>query len=213
MTGRLIPHAKLSDAAVRVVVRGFACAATKAEIAQISGAGEKSVQSVLLALRPRLFRPAFHRWESPGAFYILRQVPYQEIVAQAAYGELAACYDNKRCVSNFRQGRRQHRRCTACPVMDLMQDAEVADRAIAFMDLIHAFYRHLGIGGERGPDRVRMFRLRWIHTAVVRQAVGNSVKDRHGAPDFEDRSPLSVRTLYETLISDLQAVPLRRGEP
>ena len=211
MPGRLIPYSNLPDEAVRTILWGFACGAPKADIAAAAGISAKAAQSVILALRRRLLEPAFYRWNGPGDLFITRDVPYRDIVDRAVFGVIGACYFNKRCVSNYRQERRASRVCRGCPLTALFEDRPTLERTAAFVDVIHAFYAHLGIGGERRDDRTMTARLRWHHTMIVRRAVEVSRKTPENTPDFNDARPRTARTLYETLLASLLRDPLRRG--
>ena len=211
MPTTLIARAKISDESARQVVWGFASGLSKARIAAASGLSEKTVQSVLLALRSRLFNPAFYRWKDPGAFFLTYDVEYQEIVDRAVYGVLAACYFNKRCFSNYRQELRAARICRGCPAKMIFEDdAETLEQAVAFLDTIHDFYDHLGIGAERGKDETDVVRLRWYHVMVVRDAVLETRLLPDNAPEFDDNRPRTCRALYEALLRELKETPLER---
>lgn len=205
MSAKMIPRSKLSDDAVRTIIGGFAYGLPKTEISEQVGIGPKAVQSVLLALRPRLLLPAFHRWVDPGDYYAVFDVPYQDIVERAVYRQFALCYFNKRCLSNYRQGRRANRQCRACPMAALLEDKESIERGFRFLDRIHAFYDHIGIGGERGDDRGLILRLRWTHTMTVQLALGHNQLYATGEPD--NTSPAHLQA---ALIDSLEKEPLIR---
>lgn len=201
VSARLIPRSKISDDAVRMIVHGFAYGRPRTEISEETGIGSKAVKSVLLALRPRLLLPALSRWVDPGDYFAVFDVPYQEIVERAVYRQFAQCYFNKRCLSNYRQGRRANRQCRACPMAVLLEDRDSIDRGFRFLDRIHAFYDYIGIGGERGDDRGQILRLRWTHTMTVSLAAGS---------DHLRSDNTSPAHLEAALIESLETEPLKR---
>lgn len=211
MPGSLIPHSKIPDAAIRNIVWGFASGAPKAEVAERAGVTAKAAQSVMLALRERLLEPAFYRWNEPGDLFISRDVPFRDTVERVVFEVLAACYFNKRCFSNYRQGRRTAQLCRSCTVPVLFEDTPTQDRALGFIDTIHDFYTHLGIGGERRKDLSRVVHLRWQHTMMVGRATAASGKMPDGSAAFDDERPGTARVLYETLLASLTREPLRRS--
>ncbi|GAB5470450.1 MAG: hypothetical protein Kilf2KO_34800 [Rhodospirillales bacterium] len=213
MTSRLIPRSSISNAAAQKVVWGFACGTAKAEIAKEAGISEKATLSILLALRPRLFGTAFYRWINPGTLFITRDVPYQADVERAFYGVMALCYENKRCLSNYRQGRRAGRACLGCPLDMVFEETDTMERVRRQLDHIHSFYAHLGIGGEREPDRARFLQTRWAHTLVVDRARAASTLTAKGVPRFQDDDRYACRALYDQLVADLTDQPLQRPRP
>ena len=205
MSSRLIPRSKISDDVVRMIVHGFAYGRPRTEISEETDIGPKAVKSVLLALRPRLLLPAFSRWMDPGDYFAVFDVPYQEIVERAVYRQFAQCYFNKRCLSNYRQGRRAHRQCRACPMAALLEDQDSIDRGFRFLDRIHAFYDYIGIGGERGHDKGQILRLRWTHTMTVRLALASRQSQSSKEP-----GNTSPDHLCAALIESLETEPLKR---
>lgn len=211
-SSKLIPFAKIGDNAVRRIVQGFACAESIAEIAAATGVSEKTCRSVVLALRYRLFRPSFNQWRIHWDMALALEIDAQPLINALIYSYYARCYFNRRCYTNYQQGRRKDRLCRSCPIPLLDETDDDLSPDLRFIDLIHDFYGMLGIGGERGLLPLTIFRLRFAHTAVVQHAYENSRKNEDMSPDFDDRRSGTARALYETLIRDLEADPLVRAK-
>ena len=214
MSSPLVKGTKLSDSAVRRIVHGFAFGEPAAGIAAEADASTKAVVSLLRDLRPRLSAPPFYRWKSPGVLFTLHRVPYQETVEQAVFGVLMLCYENKRCRSNYIQGRRVTRMCRGCPTSTIFEDYPTQQRAIAFADTIAEFYSRLGVGGERAKtdlERTRVFMLRWTHTLVVLRAMAASGRIAPDVPPSGEGAFQDCEALHATLIAELERIPLARS--
>lgn len=211
MPGKLIPNSKIPDEAVRSIAWGFASGAPITQVASSAGVTAKAAQSVILALRERLLEPAFYRWNEPGDLFVTRDLHFRETAERVVFEVLTVCYFNKRCFSNYRQGRRAGRLCRSCNIPVLFEDAPTQQLILGFIDTIHDFYANLGIGGERGEDRTRIVRLRWHHTMIVGRATAASRKTPGNTADFDDDRPDTARVLYETLLASLTREPLKRG--
>ena len=208
MPSSLLIRTKLSDEQVRNIIWGFACGAPKAHVAAQTGVSEKRVISLILALRSRLTRPPFFRWNAPSDVFLTYDMPEAEIAARKAiFGVIAMCYADKRCASNYLQKRRKHRICKHCMIAALFDEAETTERTVAFVDVIRAFYQHVGIGGERRGESHDIMHLRWRHTMIVHRAREQS-QVQEQAPAFNDTGERSCRALYDRLITDLETEPL-----
>ena len=210
MASSLIPASKLSEDQIKNLIWGFACGGPKTDIAGQAGMSEKAVVSLILKLRERLSRPPFYIWNAPSDVFVLYDWPEVHSAAdQAVFGVIAACYFDKRCLSNYRQGRRKSRFCRHCMIEALFDDKESAARTVAFIDVIHAFYQHLGIGGERGRVPTDVLMDRWKHTLIMQRAREHSTL-QNDVPAFDDAGERSCRALYEKMIADLAEEPLIR---
>ncbi|WP_299680527.1 hypothetical protein [uncultured Roseobacter sp.] len=210
MSSEFIQNTKLSDEQVHNLVWGFACGAPKTDISAQTGISEKRIVSVSLSLRERLYRPPFYLWHAPGDVFLTYDWPEARQAADGAvFGVVAMCYFDKRCRSNYVQGRRKTRLCRHCMVAALFDDQDTAKAAVAFTDHIHAFYHHLGFGGERGRDQTDILMDRWKHTMIVQRAREQSMV-RENIPAFDDPGERSCRALYNKLIADLSVEPLAR---
>lgn len=210
MASPLVERTKLNDESVRRIVRGFAFGDSIAPIATDAGVSTKAAIQLILALRRRLFSPPFYRWKSPGPFFTTYDVPYQDAVERTIFGVLQLCYENKRCRSNYVQGRRVGRMCRGCPTSTIFEDYPTQQRAIAYCDTIAEFYQRLGIGGERGTDRTEVFMLRWTHTMVVLRAMAASGLVAPNVPSSGEGPLHDCDELHRTLIASLDEEPLRR---
>lgn len=211
--GKLIPFAKIDDALVRRIVRGFCCAESLAEIAAATGVSQKTCRSIILALRPRLLTQRFDQWR--GANLWRRSTnPRSEASAIAmVFGCFAACYFNRSCYTNHQQGRRKARLCKACLIPALDMGEDYTEAALYQIDLIHGFYAVLGIGGERDIEKLTLFRLRYAHTQIVGEAIEATNRLKDGTLDFEQEGVHTVRTLYTQIIRSLEEEPLDREAP
>jgi hypothetical protein len=213
MSGKLIPFAKLSDDAVRRIVRGFCCAESIADLAAATGISPKTCRSVVLALRPRLLEQPFDIWRE-ALLWRFPINPELALIAQATvFGCLAKCYFNRTCFTNHQQGRRQSRLCRSCliPVLEMGEDHTAA--ALYQIDLIHGFYAVLGIGAEPGKGELTLFRLRLTHMQVVGEAIEATRRRADGTPDPAQPGLRTVKSLFEQLIRDLERKPLDRQTP
>lgn len=208
-----VGFAKVTDDQAMRVVRGFACAETIAEIAEATGLSAKTCRPILLALRPRLLRPPFQRWRDPLDRRWGLPPEVGDITEAVVLGIYAKCYFNRRCWSNFQQGRRSSRVCESCPIRIVSEPDDDLSADLYLIDLIHNHYSRLGIGTERGIGKLSLFRLRITHTQVVGEAFETTRKNKDGTPAFTDRRPGTVRMLYDMMIHDLEQEPLRREKP
>ncbi|MGD1923368.1 MAG: hypothetical protein ACFB03_04155 [Paracoccaceae bacterium] len=210
MASTLIRGSRIEDETATQIVWGFACGAPVGDIAWLTSTSVKTVRQIVLALRHRLVRPAFNLWNPPGETFVLYDWgETQAISEQAIYAVFARCYFNKRCASNFIQGRRTARICSDCAILSATEDPELSQLAVDFLDYIRAFYQHLGIGGERSDNQAEVVRLRWRHTLITLRAKEAS-KLTNGIPEFDDPAEQSCRALHDRLIADLQSDPLTR---
>jgi len=92
-------------------------------------------------------------------------------------------------------------------VKALIEDREFAEELVTFIDVMREFYQHLGIGGERTPDKTETVFLRFKHTLIMQRARGWS-KMIGDVPAFEDEGERGCRALFDRIIRDLEAEPL-----
>ncbi|WMS43114.1 hypothetical protein RDV64_01535 [Acuticoccus sp. MNP-M23] len=205
----LIEGIRIADDSSQRIVRGFAYGEPMTGLAKEAGVSRKSVISITLALRPRLLAPPFFRWHSPGDLFSTHRLNYEEVVTRAVYGVISLCYENKRCRSNFVQGRRQDRICRGCPITAIFEDEEALRHAVDFNDTIADFYRRLGIGGERGEDRTLIMKQRWSHTMIVGRAMTASGELEPTIPQSGEGPSHDAAKLHEVLIEELRQDPLQ----
>ena len=210
--GRLIPFSKLDDDTVRSIIGGFACSESLDENAAVAKVSVRTCKSIVLALRYRLFRPAFNRWRVLSPITLIHDIEGLDIASVLTFGLLAKCYFKKGCASNYEQDLRKARICRTCPVRHIDDDEEFLKLAVAHIDLVREYYSQLGIGGETKTPKLTVFLLRWAHTHVVGEAYEATRKsdDEYRTPDFTDRGPLTVYALYEALVKELENEPLVR---
>lgn len=201
---RLRKGSKLDNATLAAIALAFCHSLSIDACAARTGVSRKRVRDIYIELRDRLAEPRFARWHRANA--ILPRIPDSGtlvLVKSAFFDVLAECHGNERCFKNFEAENRKTRICRACPLRSHMSGPLMAKEAVAAIDAVRALYRSLGLYGERDADPVRLFRKKFIHMAACASVSVNTRRLRNGLPNFEDRSELSLRSLFETLIVDM----------
>lgn len=204
-------HSKVDDPSLVIVVRGFCLGLSVATTARQSGVGEKTTRGLYQSLRARLTKPAFNKWHHGGNRLVrVSSTEIEDAVRDAFFDTLSQCHGNRTCRRNWTAGNRKTRLCRACPIPDRLRDEANVPLALETVDTVHAFYDRLGIKGERGVDRVTLFKLRLLHTAtIITMSEGTPWKS--GRMDLAYRDFTSFRTLFETMIAELLENPLAAG--
>ncbi|KZD12403.1 hypothetical protein [Oceanibaculum pacificum] len=216
MTGRLAPFARAEDSAIQELLKGFVLVHPLEYIAEQTGMSARTCRTILLSLRPRLLRPRYYPWTRPDGTLALWDDRAIEAGLRGFVSTLANCYYDRACQSNYAQGLREERGCRSCPLDALDSEgdfgAEYLDAMRHHIDLIRFVYDRIGVKGERRMHPRTLFQLRYLHTMAVLRGREESRKRADGDVDFRDRSPLSSRSLYETLLADLRGEPLEKQE-
>lgn len=207
---KLIPFTKVSDEHALRIVRGFACAETIPEIAEVTEVTPKTCRSIVLPLRARLLREPFDRWREAGLMRVIVELDLEAVAEAVVYGCMAKCYFKRDCFKNYRRGRKSTRDCRACPIKALEMGDGYLAAALHQIDLIEDFYTALGIGAERNLGKLSQFRLRLVHTQVVGEAYEATRKLPDGGLDFAETREGTVHDLYDRLVRDIKAEPLER---
>ena len=156
-------HGKTDLATSVMVIRCFAYGLSVKLTAQKTGLTQKSVRAHFLELRTRLGNPQFAKWHGANTKFLRAPSDNVEDAIRAGYfDQMARCYFNTVCYRNYADGKRRKRLCRKCPLRDRFQSDETLIEALAFIDAIRAFYKHIGIGSETG-EKAAIFKARAIH--------------------------------------------------
>lgn len=202
-------HAKAEAATLAKLVRCFCQGLSVGGAAKACGLTEKSVRGYYIALRHRLLKQQFNKWHHGWAALVrVKDETTQETTREAYFATLAGCYFASTCQRNHAAGNRKQRLCRKCPMPDRFSAPERVEEALGLIDTVRYFYDRIGIGVEHGWEPAPLFRERLIHTAVIASVGENTARDAAGRLDPNDKSFLSFRTLFDTLLGDLLEEPL-----
>ncbi len=188
-----------------------------------TGLSHKTVRRYFSVFRRRLLRPVFWPWNP---FHQAMEaslgderwrIKFKEFET-AMCTDLAGCYFNRKCQSNFASGYRSKRVCRTCPLFDRARrkmNGPDPNQEVAQLDALREAFKSYDWRDDHERDKAELLREIIVHYSVMQTAL--SVTYNVPNPFLQEQMPqdapfLTHANLVVAFCNDLIRHPLTKAE-